>query len=90
MWEASGVMLALPLPKELRSAAQYYRAIAAWKQGEAEAAREQLRRVIGAATTAYRAQGLLSIGARRAGMPLRACSGEPGASATGAKWASGR
>ena len=63
MREASGVMLALPLSRELRSAAAYYQAISTWKRGEAEAAREQLGRVIGEASASYRAQGLLSIGA---------------------------
>src|SRR4051812_27743352 len=39
MKEASQWMLALPLSREQKSAAHYYQAICAWKQGDADNAR---------------------------------------------------
>jgi hypothetical protein len=63
MKEASQLMLALPLSKELKSAAQYYQAICAWKQGNADEARRMLGYVIDKAPPLYQAQGLLSTGA---------------------------
>jgi len=61
--QASQWMLALPLSKELKSIAQYYQAICAWKQGNADEARQMLGYVIDDASPSYRAQGLLSTGA---------------------------
>jgi Cohesin loading factor. len=63
MKEASQLMLALPLSKELESVAHYYQAICAWKQGNADEARQILNQVIDAAIPNYQAQGLLTIGA---------------------------
>jgi tetratricopeptide (TPR) repeat protein len=63
MKEASQLMLALPLSKDLKSAAHYYQAISAWKQGQVNEARQMLNRTVNAASPAYQARGLLSIGA---------------------------
>src|SRR5581483_8197561 len=63
MNEASQLMLALPLSKELRSVAHYYQAICAWKQGHAEAALQIFSFAINEAPRQYQAQGLLTAGA---------------------------
>src|SRR5262249_16965508 len=63
MLEASRLMLALPLSKELKAIAQYYQAIGVWKQGNADEARRMLGYVIDEASPLYQAQGLLSTGA---------------------------
>ncbi|MEN3335352.1 MAG: hypothetical protein V7641_4717 [Blastocatellia bacterium] len=62
MKEASQLMLALPLSKELKSIAQYYQAIGAWKQGDVDEARQMLGYVIDTAPPQYQAQGLLTLG----------------------------
>jgi hypothetical protein len=62
MKEASQLMLALPLSKELKSIAQYYQAIGAWKQGDVNEARQMLGHVIDTASPRYQAQGLLTLG----------------------------
>lgn len=62
MKEASQLMLALPLSRELKSAAQYYQAIGSWKQGSVDEARQMLSYVIDEASS-YQAQGLLTVGA---------------------------
>jgi tetratricopeptide (TPR) repeat protein len=63
MKEASQLMLALPLSKELKSVAQYYQAICAWKQSQVDEARRLLGYVIDDASPQYQAQGLLTFGA---------------------------
>ncbi|MEN3334763.1 MAG: hypothetical protein V7641_4128 [Blastocatellia bacterium] len=60
--EASQLMLALPLSKELKSVAQYYQAFCTWKQGDADEAQRILSQVVDTASLPYRAQGLLSTG----------------------------
>jgi hypothetical protein len=62
MKEASQLMLALPLSKELKSAALYYHALCTWKRGDADEAQRILSHVIDAASAPYRAQGFLSTG----------------------------
>jgi tetratricopeptide (TPR) repeat protein len=63
MEQASQLMLALPLSKELKFIAQYYQAICAWKQSNADEARRMLSHVLDEASPHYQAQGLLTIGA---------------------------
>jgi len=65
--QASQVMLALPVSKELKIVALYYRAICAWKQGQADEARRMLERVTEESTSHYRAQALLTLGATQFG-----------------------
>jgi hypothetical protein len=62
MKRASQLMLALPLSKDLKSIAQYYQAIGAWKQGDVDDARQMLSYVIDTASQRYQAQGLLTFG----------------------------
>jgi tetratricopeptide (TPR) repeat protein len=61
--QASQIMFALPISKELKAVALYYQAICTWKQGQADEARRMLERVTEASTSHYRAQALLTIGA---------------------------
>jgi tetratricopeptide (TPR) repeat protein len=61
--QASQLMLALPLSKELKSVAQYYQAICAWKQGNADAAHQIFSYAIDKVSRQYQAQGLLTVGA---------------------------
>ena len=62
MQKASQLILALPLSKELKSAALYYQALCTWKQGSADEAQRALSRVIDTASPPYQARGLLSAG----------------------------
>jgi tetratricopeptide (TPR) repeat protein len=63
MMTASRLMLALPLSKDLKSIAQYYQAIGAWKQNKADEARRMLGYIIDEASPHFQAQGLLTVGA---------------------------
>jgi len=56
-------MFALPISKELKAVARYYQAICKWKQGQADEARRTLERVTEEASSHYRAQAFLTIGA---------------------------
>jgi hypothetical protein len=62
MQEASSLMLALPLPKELHSVAQYYQAIYTLKQGDADKAQRIIGAIIDTASPTYQGKGLLSTG----------------------------
>jgi tetratricopeptide (TPR) repeat protein len=61
--QASQLMLALPLSKELKSIAQYYQALCFKRKGDLKNAYELLQGVVDEAPTHFRARGLLSIGA---------------------------
>jgi tetratricopeptide (TPR) repeat protein len=60
--QASQVMLALPISRELKAVALYYQAICTWRRGHADKARQMLERVTEESTT-YRARAWLTIGA---------------------------
>jgi tetratricopeptide (TPR) repeat protein len=60
--QASLVMLALPISKELKAVALYYQAICTWRRGHADEARHTLERVIEEAPPDYRARALLTMG----------------------------
>ena len=61
--QASELMLALPLSKELNAVAKYYQALCITRKGDFKSARQLLERVVGEATSPFRAKALLSIGA---------------------------
>src|SRR5689334_13648037 len=61
--QASQLMLAMPLSKELKSVAKYYQAICIKRKGDFKGARQLLERVVSEATSPFRAKVLLSIGA---------------------------
>jgi len=64
--QASQVMLALPISRELKAVAHYYQAICTWRRGHADEARRMLERVT-EESTAYRARAWLTIGATHFG-----------------------
>jgi tetratricopeptide (TPR) repeat protein len=64
--QASQVMLALPISRELKAVALYYQAICTWRRGHADEARRMLERVT-EKSTAYRARAWLTIGATHFG-----------------------
>ena len=61
--QASQIMLALPISKELKAVAQYYQAICIKRKGDFDSARRLLERIVEDATPQYRARALLTIGA---------------------------
>ena len=63
MKEASQLMLALPLSKELRSVAQYYQALCCKREGDFNSTYRLLEKVASEAPSFFRARVLLSIGA---------------------------
>ena len=61
--QASQMMLALPISRELKRVAQYYQARRTMRKGNIDSARKLLEGVIAEATPRYRARALLTIGA---------------------------
>ncbi|HST19758.1 MAG TPA: hypothetical protein VLR90_01465, partial [Blastocatellia bacterium] len=61
--QASQMMLALPISRELKGVAQYYQARRAMRKGSIDSARKLLEGVIAEVTPRYRARALLTIGA---------------------------
>jgi hypothetical protein len=61
--QASRLMLALPLSKELKSVAQYYQALCFKRKGDFKSAHQLLKKVVDEALSPFHGQALLSIGA---------------------------
>lgn len=60
--QATQLMLALPLSKQLEGVARYYQALCIWRRGDRDGARQSLERVAEAAIPQYRARALQIIG----------------------------
>src|SRR6185503_8862306 len=61
--QASQMMLALPISKELKAIARYYEAICAKREGDFNGARQLLERVAEEAPPKHKARAILTIGA---------------------------